>query len=316
MTVEQATDLKVSENESPMKIGYVGLGSMGGALASRLQTTHNLVVYDLHAPSVERLTAAGAVAAENLSDLASRCDVIIMCLPTSGHVRQAIFGDGGLATSLTEGTVIIDQTTGNPRETRQMHAELAQLSVSLVDAPVSGGKHGATAGTIAIMVGASDTDYAKVHPILSAISPNVFHAGGVGNGHVIKIVNNLISTTQRLLSFEGVALAAKNGVDPEVAVEILLASGGRNAFLEKMMGPRVLKGDLAPGFTLALAHKDVNLASQLAMDSEVPLFFGNLTRELYQVAMREMGREAQVDTAALVMDRLAGTNVVPKDYRA
>jgi 3-hydroxyisobutyrate dehydrogenase len=183
----------------------------------------------------------------------------------------------------------------------------------LIDAPVSGGIAGAEAGTIAIMVGADDAQYARVLPVLEAISPNVFHAGGIGNGHVIKLVNNLMSGVQRLLSFEAMALAAKNGVDPKTATAVLVASGGRNAYLEKMMGPRILEGKLDVGFTLGLAHKDVRLACQLGIDSEVPMFFGNIARELYQTSIAEMGRDNQVDTVGLVFDRLAGTTVVPRE---
>jgi 3-hydroxyisobutyrate dehydrogenase len=155
--------------------------------------------------------------------------------------------------------------------------------------------------------------YDRVLPILKAISPNIFHAGGVGNGQVIKLVNNLMSTVQRVLSFEAVSLATKNGVDPGVATDILLAGGGRNAYLEKLMKPRVLAGKLNVGFTLGLAHKDIRLACQMGVESGVPMFLGNVTRELYQTCISELGRDNQVDTIGLMYDRLAGTNVVPTD---
>ena len=207
--------------------------------------------------------------------------------------------------------MIIDQTTGDPDETRRMAGELNRLGVELIDAPVSGGVAGAQAGTIAIMVGATEAQYARVLRVLNTISRNVFHAGEIGNGHVIKLVNNLMSTAQRLLSFEAMTLAAKNGVPPEKAVDILVAGGGRNAYLERMMGQRILKGKLNVGFTLALAHKDARLACQLGIDSGVPMFFGNLTRELYQTCIAEMGADSQVDTVGQFFDRLAGTAVVP-----
>jgi 3-hydroxyisobutyrate dehydrogenase len=114
-----------------------------------------------------------------------------------------------------------------------------------------------------------------------------------------------------LLSLEALALAVKNGIDPQRACEILLAGGARNSFIEKWLAPEITKGNLASGFTLGLMYKDVRLACQLGSDSEVPLFFGSLTREFYQMCIREMGAEAQVHSAALVIDRLAGTQVVP-----
>ena len=297
-----------------MSIGYVGLGNMGGALASRLQLTHTLFVHDRSDVALERLHGEGAVPCATLADVTSRCEVILLCLPTSDHVREVIFGVDGLAGTVKPGTLIVDQTTGDPNATRQMSDELAHNGVELIDAPVSGGTQGAAAGTIAIMVGASAGQYERALPILRAISPNVFHAGDVGAGHTIKLVNNVVSGAQRLLTLESVALAVKNGVEPTKAVQILVSGGARNAYLQNGIVPRVIEGKLAAGFTLGLAHKDVRLACQLGIDSGVPMFFGNLTREVLQMCISEMGRDAQIDTAALVMDRLAGTQVVAPDY--
>jgi len=294
-----------------MQIGYVGVGNMGGALAIRLQLSHSLIVFDRAPSAVAAMVDQGAKAASNLESLAQECDLIFLCLPTSENVREVVFGEGGLSAGLREGTILIDQTTGDPNETRKMAKLLAGQGVELIDAPVSGGIAGAQAGTISIMVGSSDEQLARIRPILECISPNIFHTGRLGNGHVMKLVNNLMSTAQRLLSFEAMALATKNGVEPEVAADILVSGGGRNAYLEKMMVPRILKGKLNVGFTLGLAHKDARLACQLGIDSEVPMFFGNITREMYQICIAQNGSQAQVDTCGQVIDRLAGTSVIP-----
>lgn len=295
-----------------MQIGYVGLGNMGGALAARLQGNHDLIVFD-HSPiAVEQMTQLGATVAASPGDLAAACEVVFLCLPTSDQVEEALFGVDGLAAGLRKGAIVIDQTTGDPARTRAFAGRLAAQDVDLVDAPISGGAAGAKAGTIAIMVGASDAQMARIRPILQAISPNIFHAGGVGNGQVVKLVNNLMSTAQRLLSFEALALAAANGVEPRTATDILVAGGGCNAYLEKILKPRVLEGKLNIGFTLGLAHKDVRLACQMGNDSGVPMFFGNLTREMYQLCIAQNGRDAQVDSCGQVMDRMAGTVVVPE----
>ncbi|KAA9163232.1 NAD(P)-dependent oxidoreductase [Amycolatopsis acidicola] len=294
-----------------MTIGYVGLGAMGGALAARLLRKHPLLVHDKDRDTTAHFEELGAVVARSAAEVASGCDTIFLCLPTSDHVRSVVFGRDGLLGSARPGTTIIDQTTGDPHATREMAEELARHEVTLVDAPVSGGRAGAAAGTIAIMIGASATGFARVRPVLGAISPNVFHAGPVGAGHTIKLVNNLLSGAQRFLAFEGVALAAKNGIDPRTAVEILQASGGRNAYLERVMIPQVVEGRLDIGFTLGLAHKDVRLACELGGDSGVPTPYGDLTLSLLQNALDENGAGAQVDTAARIVDRLAGTRVVP-----
>lgn len=295
-----------------MDVGYIGLGAMGGALARALLARRPLAVFDLDAAAIDRLAQAGATPCSSAAELASRCDTIMLCLPTSAHVERALFGKGGLAEGLRRGAMVIDQTTGDPNATRRMAAELAQMGVDFVDAPVSGGVKGAEAGTIAIMMGAGEAQRARAEALLREISPNVFHAGEIGAGQVVKLVNNMISAAQRLLAFEGLALAAKNGVDPSKALAIMLASGARNVYMEKHIGPRILKGDLVAHFTLGLMHKDVRLACDLGADSGVPLFYGNLTRELYQASISEFGADAQVDTTALTMDRLAGTKVIPR----
>jgi 3-hydroxyisobutyrate dehydrogenase len=293
-----------------MDIGYIGLGAMGSALATRLLQAHALRVFDLQRDAVQRLVDGGALPCGSARELGSHCDIVLVCLPTSNHVRALLDGPDGLAAGLRPGSLVIDQTTGDPALTRELAAALAARGVALVDAPVSGGAAGARAGTIAIMVGGSDEACARAMPVLQAISPNVFRAGGVGAGHVMKLVNNMLSAAQRLASMEALSLAAKNGIEPQRACEILLAGGARNAFLEKAM-PAVLKGDLAPGFTLALMHKDVRLGCDLGASSGVPLFYGNLTREMLQMSISELGAQAQVNEPALMFDRLAGTHVVP-----
>jgi len=298
-----------------MNVGYVGLGNMGGALASQLAARGNLTVYDLNPEAAQRLVDLGAEAAPSLDALAKEADVIFLCLPTSSHVRQAIFAEDGLASGLRPGTIVIDQTSGDPRETRAIARDLAELQVQLVDAPVSGGPLRAAEGTIAIMVGATDEQYETVLPILQVISPNVFRAGETGNGHLVKLVNNMVSGAIRWVTLEGVALAAKYGVAPEDAVAIMSAGGARNDWMAAVMGPQVIRGDLSNGFSVGLAHKDLKLACELGNEASVPLLVGNLTREIYQMCVNEMGFDTKVDSAALMMDRMANTHVVPAEYR-
>jgi 3-hydroxyisobutyrate dehydrogenase len=314
-TAAWITTAGIDKGSATMAIGYVGLGSMGGALARRLQLQHPLHVYDLNAQSMQNLVGRGATACASLGAVAAHCDTILLCLPTSDQVRAVIFGPDGLAASAKPGTLIVDQTTGDPKATRAMAAELAGTGVELIDAPVSGGLRGAEAGTIAIMIGASPEQYERIRPILQAISPNLFHAGGVGNGHVAKVVNNMVSAAQRVLTLEAVALATKAGLEPRTAVSIMLASSGRNVFMEHFMAPHVLNGNLRSGFTLGLLHKDVRLATQVGMDCGATLFFGNVVREFYQMCINEMGGDAQVNTTALIMDRICGTQVVPANYQ-
>lgn len=297
-----------------MNIGYVGLGNMGGALARRLQLTHHLRVYDRDDTAVQRLVQRGATAADGLRDIGKNCDVILLCLPTSEHVRQALMDKDGIVANAKPGTLIVDQTSGDPTITRAIAGELAQRGMELVDAPVSGGPSGADAGTIAIMVGAELAQFQHIEPVLKAISPNVFHAGGIGCGHVVKLANNLLSAGTRLMTLEAMALAVKNGVAGEKALEIMMASGGRNFWMEKYMASHILTGKLKAAFALGLLHKDVRLACQLGQDSGMPMLFGNLAKDFYQMALNETSPESSVNVVALTMDRITGSHVVPSNY--
>lgn len=295
-----------------MKIGYVGVGNMGGAVALRMLRSHPLTVFDLSAAALERMAGAGASVAGSAAELAGGCDVIFLCLPTPDHVRKALFGEGGLAGAARPGTLIVDQSTGEPKATKAMAAELVERGIEMVDAPLSGGLKGAEEGTVAIMVGGTDEQFARIRPMLEAIGPNSFHAGPLGSGNAVKLANNMISAAHRIISFEALALAAKAGVKPRVAVDIFMASSGRNFFIERFLSPHIVEGNLHSGFSLELMHKDVRLACQLGLENEVPLFAGNLVREFFQMCMNTEGRQADVNTIALAMEKLAGVELVKK----
>jgi 3-hydroxyisobutyrate dehydrogenase len=293
------------------RVGYVGLGNMGGPLARRLQRSFPLHVHDRDAAAVARLATLGATPHGDLAALAQACDTILLCLPTTEHVREAIFGPHGIAASAQPGTLVIDQTTGDPVASRAIAEELRQHGIELIDAPVSGGPEGAEAGTIAILVGGTEAQFARAAAVLRAISPNVVHAGDFGCGYVAKLANNLLFAATRLMTLEAVALAAKNGVAPSRMVEIMMKGSSRNFFMEHAMVPRILSGNLDGGFSLKLLHKDVRIATQLGLGSDVPLLLGNLVREFYQICIAEVGADAPANAAALVIDRIAGTAIVP-----
>lgn len=295
-----------------MKIGYIGLGNMGGALARRLVKAQPLKVFDLGAEARARLVEAGATEAASASELAQDCDIVFLCLPTPKMVEDLLFGADGIAAKLHPGAIVIDQTSGEPETTRRFGAKLAEGGVALVDAPVSGGPQGADAGTIAIMVGANPEAYAMVEPVLKSISPNVFHTGDLGNGHVSKLCNNLLSSSIRLASMEAIALAQKNGVAPEVIVKILNAGGGGSYWLGKYGEQLFVRGEIARTFTLGLINKDVSLACQMGASAGMPMFVGNLIRNYYQMAVNEFSPDMPVNNLAYMVERMTNSSIVPK----
>jgi 3-hydroxyisobutyrate dehydrogenase len=282
-----------------MEVGYVGLGSMGGAIARRMLLTRKLRVADLLPDRVAALTQAGAVPAQDLAALAAVSDLVCLCLPTSTEVREAIFGANGLAGGLRPGTLVADMTTGDPLATKAMSAELKARGIDMIDAPVSGGPDGAAAGTLAIMVGAPAELYEKVKPVFEGVSPNVFRMGEVGAGQTMKLVNNLLLAGCKLMTYEVMALAVKNGLDAKLCAQVLQKSSGRNATTERTL-QGTIDGVFRGTFSLGLMSKDVRLANQLGQDTAIPMLLGRLVQELHQVALNNHGPNA--DSNIIIRD--------------
>ena len=293
-----------------MELGYIGLGNMGGALARRLLRDHKMRVFDLRPEIVARFADAGAVPTQSARALARQSDMVMTCLPTSAEVRDVLFGEGRVAEVLRPGQIWADMTTGDPGETREMAARLAEKGVQMIDAPVSGGPHGANAGTIAIMVGAPAELFGKVKPIFETISPNIFHTGAVGTGHVMKLVNNVISAGVRAVTFEAVAMGIKNGLSLDTCAAVLQKGSARSTATDLAL-PRLLANDFKVSFTLALMHKDIKLATKLGLDSGTPMVLANLVRELFQMVINEHGAEADTLTLAKLFEKNAKVAFAP-----
>jgi 3-hydroxyisobutyrate dehydrogenase-like beta-hydroxyacid dehydrogenase len=294
-----------------MQLGYVGLGNMGAALARRLLRKDKMRVYDLRPEAMAKLADLGGTACQSPKVLATDSDLIMTCLPTSNEVHQVIFGSNGLASGLKRGSIIADMTTGDPNATRQMAEELTKSGITLIDAPVSGGPHGAEAGTIAIMVGAPTEVYARVLPVFETISPNVFHCGEVGTGHTMKLVNNVVAASVRMATFEAVTMGIKNGLTLEACARVL-AKGSARSYTTEVTLPKFVKGELKTNFTLGLMHKDVRLASELGVSSASPMPVCNLVREIFQIAVNEQGADADVNTLIRLHERQSKITFAPK----
>ena len=293
-----------------MQLGYIGLGNMGGALARRLLRQHRMRVYDLKPENMAKLADKGGTASQSPKALAAECDVVMTCLPTSKEVRDAIFGPDGIAAGMKRGGIIADMTTGDPNATRAMAKELQGAGITLIDAPVSGGPHGADAGTIAIMIGASAEVFGRVRPLFEVISPNIFHCGDVGTGHVMKLVNNVVAASVRTVTFEAVAMGIKNGLSFKTCAEVLAKSSGRSYSTEVTL-PRMVSGNASASFTLGLMHKDVRLATELGVASGSPMIVSGVVREMFQTAVNEHGADGDVNLMIRLFERQSKVKVVP-----
>jgi len=296
-----------------MRIGYVGLGAMGGALARHLVPRHALTVFDLSASALGEFTALGARAATSCADLAKDCDMVLLCLPRSADVERVLFGAGGLAEGLAPGAIVVDQTSGVPDQTRAFARRLQQQGVGMMDAPVSGNQAAAQGGTIAIIASGPRAVYDKALPVLQVISPNVMYCGEqVGNGQMMKTVNNLLNVCTRFATLELVALGRKLGLPLAALTEALTSTAGRS-HTSKVMLPAIAQGRETVKFYLALQVKDMNQAITLGTARGVPMPIGAAARSLLQIGLSSLGPQAQLEEMVGVVERMAGARFVEQD---
>lgn len=273
-----------------MKIGFVGLGNMGGPMARNLlKAGHALTVYDLNAASVEAAVAAGATQAGSLRELAADRELIITMLPASAHVRAVYLGADGLLAHVAPGVPLIDSSTIDPETVKQVAAAAAQHGNALVDAPVSGGTGGAQAGTLTFMVGGTAAAFEQVKPVLAAMGKNIVHCGDSGTGQVAKICNNLLLGISMIGVAEAMSLGDALGIDPKVLAGIINTSTGR-CWSSDTYNPYPGIVETAPasrgytgGFGTDLMLKDLGLATEAAKQVKQPVMLGGLAQQLYQL---------------------------------
>ncbi len=272
------------------KITFIGLGNMGGPMASNLvKAGHEVTVFDLSKDAVAALVSEGAKTADTAHEAANGAECVITMLPAGQHVEAVYLGDDGLLAKLPAGTLVIDSSTIAP-ETARGVAEVARAKdIPFLDAPVSGGVGGAKAGTLTFICGGSEEAFNKAKPILDAMGKNIFHAGDHGSGQVAKICNNMLLAILMSGTSEALALGVKNGLDPAVLSEIMKQSSGGNWALNVYNPwPGVMEGVPASrnyegGFLVNLMTKDLGLAFDNAVKNQASIPMGSLARNLFQL---------------------------------
>jgi 3-hydroxyisobutyrate dehydrogenase len=282
---------------------------MGKPLAKRLIGHHELCVWDLNPAACVEFQKAGASVAASAADLGRRCDIVLLCLPKSEHVRQVILGEHGLAEGLGPGSLVIDQTSGVPQESREIAHRLKERDVALIDAPVAGGIVAAEEGKVTIMVSGAQAACERAMPILGTISMNVFRCGDrVGNGQAMKLVNNLMNGALRLATLEVVAMGRKLGLSLATLTHVLNKSTARNRITLHML-PALVDGKTATNFALPLMVKDVQQAVVMGCDEGVPMPIGSLTLALLQTGVNTLGENARLEDVVTLVESMAGTKM-------
>lgn len=287
------------------RVGYVGLGAMGGALAGHLTNAHDLLVLDRSPAAVAVLEAKGARGVVSGAALAREADVIFLCLPRTADVREAIFGPGGLAEGLSPGKLIVDQTSGVPEQTAGIAAQLAARGVQMLDAPLSGGVPAAQAGTVTIIASGSDAAWAKGEAILRAMTAKVFRCSDrVGDAQALKLVNNAIGMGFRVNALELVALGRKAGLSLSAMVDRLNAGPAAN-FTTRGMLAGLVEGRSTTNFALSLMAKDLSEAMALGLATGSALPFTGATRSTVQLGLALLGKDAKLDAIIALTGQLA-----------
>ena len=295
----------MSETERVTKVGYVGLGIMGAAMAANLlKAGYDLIVWNRTASKARPLADQGAAVAASPADVATKgAEVIFVNVTDTPDVEAVIFGEDGIATAAAPGTIIVDNSTINPVATQGIAQRLADLDVEFLDAPVSGGDVGARQGTLSIMVGGSAAAFDRCLPLLEALGKSITHLGPAGMGQTCKACNQVAVSLNLLGTCEALALAQANGLDLKKMVKVL-SGGAAGSWQIANLGPKIADGDLDPGFMVDLVLKDLAIVSDTARENKLPLT-GTALAEGYFRAVAAAG-DGRLGTQAMckVLERL------------
>ena len=280
----------------PLAIGFIGLGVMGAPMAGHLaRAGHSLTLLDANADTARDLAATlGAKAAVTPAEVAARSDIVITMLPNGSVVQQVALGEQGLLQGLRPGALLLDTSSSEPWLTQATGAALAAVGVTMVDAPVSGAAWGAAEANLVFMVGGDAANLARVRPLLDLMGRAVFHLGGLGAGHAMKCLNNLITAMTFSATAEGLVIGKRYGLDPAAMVDVLNESTGMSWISQNHIAQRVLSRSFDDPFKLELMLKDVAIANTLARETGSSVPIAGLGQQLWQAAARAAGPGASV----------------------
>ena len=248
------------------KLGFIGLGVMGGRMCRNLaeKAGKPVVAFDPDAAKMEALAQYGVAAASSVADLVQQADVVFMCVPGEPQVRDVVFGAGELLANVREGQTLVDMTTATVEINREVAVALAEKGAAFADAPVARGVPAAENGTLAITVGASDDVFEAILPFLKCMGGDISHCGGVGNGQVLKLMNNMLIFQNVTALAEAMAIATRAGVERSKVFDIL-SKGSADSYAMRKHGSHMATGDYPDDqFPVTYSLKDIGYAIDLA----------------------------------------------------
>ncbi|MCC5895612.1 MAG: NAD-binding protein [Alkalibacterium sp.] len=263
-------------------VGFIGLGIMGKPMAMNLlKAGYSLYVKDVNETAVKEVSEQGAVACTTYEEMTEKCEVIILMLPDGKIVMNVLFGPDGLSTHLSADSLVIDMSSISPVETKLFAEKLAVNNVALVDAPVSGGEPKAIDGSMAIMAGGTDRDFARALPYFEVMGGNVVHMGDVGTGSATKLVNQIMVSVHLGALSEAAIFASKSGIDLNKMYEAISNGLAGSAVMDAKI-PMIVNRDFEPGGKLSTNFKDLRNIKDAANALNVPLPLTSMVEELFR----------------------------------
>ncbi len=264
-----------------LNVGFIGLGIMGSSMATNIANKgFDLNVYNRTKSKLEPFIKKGIKVSASLAEVARGSDVTIIMVNDAPDVEEVIFGNEGWINGAKEGKIVVDMSTNSPRYAEEFASKLIKHGVEFLDAPVTGGDVGAKQGTLTIMVGGKPDVFSTVKPIFEAMGKTIIYAGPAGNGQKMKLVNQVSIGLETVAMVESMELAKAAGLDINQVYQVLSTGGARSFPIEAYM-PRLMKGDIEPGFKAAHMRKDLKYAEELAASLNVPLMGGSLALQLF-----------------------------------
>jgi 3-hydroxyisobutyrate dehydrogenase len=286
------------------RIGFIGLGNMGGPMARNLiKAGHSLKVFDLSEDAISFVVQSGAKAAESVKDAASGVDFVVSMLPVGANVRKVFMNDGVIAAA-DPGTLFIDSSTIDVESAQAAAAAAKAAGFAMLDAPVSGGVVGADAGTLTFMCGGDASTFEKAKPILQGMGKNIVHCGASGLGQVTKICNNMLAGINSLAAAEAMVMGERLGVSKEVLYNVISTSTGRSFIFENsnpmpgVVATSPSSNQFKPGFMAKLMLKDLRLSQAAAQAAGSPTPLGATATAVFQMLI-ENGH-GNLDTSSII----------------
>jgi 3-hydroxyisobutyrate dehydrogenase-like beta-hydroxyacid dehydrogenase len=291
------------------RIGFLGMGTMGAPMARRLvQSGFGLTGYDVSAAKCEASAKAGVTIAKTPAAAAETADVVLSSLPNPPAIRSAYLGPDGAVPALRAGAILIDMSTIDPNTWREVADAARARGAESLGAPVSGGPAEAGSGRLVFLVGGDAEVIDRCRPVLEALGSEIHHLGPLGAGHIVKLVNNVMSMCNVAVAAEAMVLGVKAGMDPQRLFEVLSTSGGRSHHFLKRF-PNVLAGDFTPHFSIALSRKDLSLALQMAEGLGVPMLATSAVRQIYEAAAAQGLDTLDMAAVTTLYEQWAGVKV-------